>query len=110
VIIFDQLKAIIDNLGITDLAAMTITATKKTVAPPRGMSERQAAAYWGVSPGTFRKMTRLGLTPPPMDLPGIDRRIYDRLALDRAIEARGGASQSTEELKAPLERAEKVVL
>jgi hypothetical protein len=29
-----------------------------------------------------------------MDLPGIDRRIYDRLALDRAIECRGGAPAS----------------
>ena len=67
----------------------------KAVAPPRGMSERQAAAYWGVSPGTFRKMTRLGLAPPPMDLPGIDRRIYDRLALDRAIESRGGAAPAS---------------
>jgi hypothetical protein len=55
-------------------------------------------------------MTRLGLTPPPIDLPGIDRRIYDRLALDRAIEARGGAPQSTEDHGLPLEPAEKVVL
>jgi hypothetical protein len=32
VFIFDQLKAIIDNLATTDSAAMTNTATKKTVA------------------------------------------------------------------------------
>jgi hypothetical protein len=72
--------------------AMSRSKTLNTVAPPRGMSERQAAAYWGVSPGTFRKMRRLGLAPPPMDLPGIDRRIYDRLALDRAIESCGGVA------------------
>jgi hypothetical protein len=89
---------------------MSNAATKKNVVPPRGMSERQAAAYLDVSPGTFRKMVRLGLIPPPLDLPGIDRRIHDRLALDRAIEARGGAPQSTEERASPLEPVEKVVL
>jgi hypothetical protein len=52
------------------------------------MSGRQAAAYWGVSPGTFKKMVGLGIAPPPMDLPGIDRRVYDRLAQDLAMNAR----------------------
>jgi hypothetical protein len=53
----------------------------------RGMSGRQAAAYWGVSPGTFRKMVGLGIAPAPMNLPGIDRVIYDRNEIDTAISA-----------------------
>ena len=54
---------------------------------PRGMSGRQAAAYWGVSPGTFKKMVGLGIAPAPMKLPGIDRVIYDRNQIDTAISA-----------------------
>jgi hypothetical protein len=53
--------------------------------PPRGLNIRQAAAYWGVSPGTFKKLARLGLAPAPLKLPGLDRNIYDRLALDAAM-------------------------
>jgi hypothetical protein len=63
-------------------------ATKHQIAP-RGMSERQAAALWGVSAGTHRKMVLLGLAPPPMNLPGIDRRIYDRKMQEGAIDALG---------------------
>jgi hypothetical protein len=61
----------------------------KTPIVPRGLSERQAATLWGVSAGTHRKMVGLGIAPPPLDLPGIDRRIYDRQAQERAIELRG---------------------
>jgi hypothetical protein len=56
--------------------------------PPRGLNIRQAAAYWGVSPGTFKKLVWLGILPPPLNLPGLDRNVYDRLALDAAMTAR----------------------
>ncbi|MGY4281229.1 hypothetical protein ACVWXO_000449 [Bradyrhizobium sp. LM2.7] len=63
--------------------------------PPRGLNIRQAAAYWGVSPGTFKKLVRLGFAPSPLEIPGLDRNIYDRLALDRAMDARGSRRYAT---------------
>jgi hypothetical protein len=54
---------------------------------PRGFSLTLAAAYWGVSPGAFKKLVRLGLAPAPLKLPGLDRQLFDRLELDRAIDA-----------------------
>ena len=57
---------------------------------PRGLNIRQASAYWGVSPNTFRKLVRLGLAPA-LKLPGLDRNVYDRLALDAAMSARAVA-------------------
>jgi hypothetical protein len=59
--------------------------------PPRGLNIRQAAAYWGVSSGTFRKLIRLGLVPEPLRLPGLDRNIYDPIALDAAMSALAAA-------------------
>jgi hypothetical protein len=53
---------------------------------PRGLNIRQASAYLGVSPGTFKKLVRLGLAPPPLKLPGCDRNIFDKVALDRAMD------------------------
>jgi hypothetical protein len=58
----------------------------------RGLNIRQAAAYWGVSPGTFKKLVRLGLAPQPLNLLGLDRNVYDRLALDAAMSARAVTS------------------
>jgi hypothetical protein len=79
---------------------MTTKEKTKPFSPPRGMSGRQAAAYWGVSPGTFTKMVRLGIAPAPMSLPGIDRVIYDRSEIDTAISAhraiQAGRSAGTE--------------
>ena len=54
---------------------------------PRGLNIRQAAAYWGVSPGTFKKLVRRGLAPAPLKLPGLDRNVFDRFELDRAMDA-----------------------
>jgi hypothetical protein len=54
---------------------------------PRGLNIRQAFAYWGVSPGTFKKLVRLGLAPGPLKLPGLDRNVFDRFELDRAMDA-----------------------
>jgi hypothetical protein len=60
--------------------------------PPRGLNIRQASAYWGVSPNTFKKLVRLGLAPAPLKLPGLDRNIYDRAALDAAMSSLAVAS------------------
>jgi hypothetical protein len=40
-----------------------------------------------VSPGTFKKLVRLGLAPAPLKLPGLDRNVFDRFELDRAMDA-----------------------
>jgi excisionase family DNA binding protein len=54
---------------------------------PRGLTMRQAAAYWGVSYNTFRKLIREGVAPAPIDL-GLGRFIFDRTAMDAALESR----------------------
>jgi hypothetical protein len=61
--------------------------SKNQTIPPRGLNIRQASAYWGVSAGTFKKMERLGLVPPPLNLPGLDRKIFDKQMLDQAMDA-----------------------
>jgi hypothetical protein len=61
------------------------------VSPPRGMNIREASRYWGASPNTFKKLVRLGLAQAPLKLPGLDRNVYDRLALDAAMSARAAA-------------------
>jgi predicted DNA-binding transcriptional regulator AlpA len=53
--------------------------------PPRGLSEPQAAAYVGVSPDTFRAEVKAGRLPQPVRLGR--RVVWDRLALDRAMDA-----------------------
>ena len=65
---------------------MTI-ARSKSIIEPRGLNIRQAATYWGVSPNTYKKLYREGLAPRPINLPGLDRKIFDRLELDRAMDA-----------------------
>jgi hypothetical protein len=42
------------------------------------------ANYMGVSPGKSRKL----IAPAPLKLPGIDRHVYDREALNAAMSAR----------------------
>jgi predicted DNA-binding transcriptional regulator AlpA len=58
---------------------------------PRGLNIRQASAYWGVSPGTFRKLVDQGIAPPPIRLGSKGKQIFDKLALDAAMEARSAA-------------------
>ena len=55
---------------------------------PRGLNVIAAARYWGVSPGTFRRLVRLGIAPRPLKFPDVDRNIYDREAIDAAMSAR----------------------
>jgi hypothetical protein len=70
---------------------MTLQMKRLDNIAPRGLSIYQAAAYWGVSPGTFKKLVRLGLAPAPMRLPGLDRNIFDKCELDRAMNAARGS-------------------
>jgi hypothetical protein len=42
----------------------------------------------GVSYGTFRKLIKEGVAPPPIDM-GLGRFIFDREAMDAAMETRG---------------------
>ena len=55
---------------------------------PRGLTVVQAARYMGVSAGTFRKLVRLGIMPPPLNIPEIERNVFDRVQIDASIEAR----------------------
>jgi hypothetical protein len=63
------------------------TAHSKTDIEPRGLNIRQAAAYWGVSPNTYKRLYREGLAPGPLAMRGVDRIIFDRQELDRAMDA-----------------------
>ena len=54
---------------------------------PRGLNVIAAAKYMGVSPGTFRKLVRLGIVPAPLNLPQVNRNIFDRHAIDQAMTA-----------------------
>ena len=49
----------------------------------RGLSKLKAAAYVGVSPTAFDTMVGDGRRPKPIAIGG--RRVWDRLALDRAF-------------------------
>lgn len=55
---------------------------------PRGLNIQQASAYWGVSPGTFKKLVREGIAPEPIRLGEKGKQIYDRVAMDRVMDAR----------------------
>jgi hypothetical protein len=58
------------------------------VPAPRGMNVIAAAKYVGISPGTFRKLVRVGIMPPPLNIPEIERNIFDRVQIDDAMSAR----------------------
>jgi hypothetical protein len=66
---------------------MTSTARLQAPIPPRGLNVRQASAYWGVSPGTFKTLVKRGQAPAPTKIPGLDRNIWDRHVLDHAMDA-----------------------
>jgi hypothetical protein len=56
----------------------------------RGMKTRDAAKYLGVSVNTLKKLIWIGVVPAPVRLPGLDRNIHDRFALDAVMSARAG--------------------
>lgn len=82
---------------------MTTTATRdagrerlaRIGLPPRGLDRLEAAAYIGVSPGTFDRLVEDGRMPRPKHLQR--RHVWDRAALDRAFAAlpddRGAAGE-----------------
>jgi hypothetical protein len=55
---------------------------------PRCLTFRQAAAYYGVSYNTFKKLIRLGVAPQPIDMPELGRLLFDREQLDVAMDSR----------------------
>lgn len=56
---------------------------------PRGLSRKEAAAYCGLPPATFDARVADETLPGPM-FPQARRRIWDRLALDRAMNLLSG--------------------
>lgn len=54
----------------------------------RGYDRREAASYVGVSPPTFDKLVSQGSMPRPISIG--KRRIWDRVALDRALDLLSG--------------------
>ncbi len=61
---------------------------RDTTLVPRGLTKRQAAAYVGVSPTTFKKLVAAGVFGPPMVL--ASRRRWDRLVLDQSFDRMSG--------------------
>ena len=51
---------------------------------PRGMSVDEAAAYVGMSTNRFKRLVQEGRYPGPM--PGTSGRVWDRKAIDAAID------------------------
>ncbi len=68
---------------------------------PRGLSCEQAAAYAGVSANTFRTEVKRGLWPKPQERG--HRRIWDRLAIDRAWDRRHETEGDTDPLMEALD-------
>ncbi len=68
---------------------------------PRGLSLAEAAAYVGLSPRLFRREVNSGTLPPPLPFAG-RRRVWDRGALDRALELRSNAAGGDPVLQAIL--------
>jgi hypothetical protein len=65
-----------------------IMGNPSPVPAPRGMNAIAAAKYVGISPGTFRKLVRVGIMPPPLNIPEIERNVFDRVQIDDAMSAR----------------------
>lgn len=66
--------------------------------PPRGLSREEAAAYIGVGTTKFDALVADGRMPAPKRIDG--RRVWDRLALDKAFAAlpdEGGGERAGEE-------------
>jgi hypothetical protein len=53
------------------------------------MNLKQACAYWGVSPITFKSLIKAGIAPPPIRLAAKGKQIFDRVAIDAAMDAAG---------------------
>lgn len=64
---------------------VTLSALASTGLPPRGLSLEQSAAYLGVSVNLFERLVADGQMPAAKRLGG--RKLWDRIALDRAFAA-----------------------
>ena len=69
---------------------------------PRGLTRREAAAYFRLSPSAFRNAVRDGVLPGPT-LPG---KRYDRILLDRVMNNLSGITEHVEPLS-PLDNWKK---
>lgn len=64
----------------------------EVVVAPRGLPRKAAAEYCGLAPSTFDARVDEGLLPGPM-FPRSRCRVWDRLALDRAMNALSGIAE-----------------
>jgi hypothetical protein len=67
---------------VTERAALPMGMT------PRLLSREEAAAYVGLSPNSFDIEVRAGTFAGPVRLKRVDRRLWDRKALDLALDAK----------------------
>ena len=71
----------------------------------RCLNRKEAASYFGISPTSFDKLVQTGQVPRPIELLG--RKVWDRNALDHALDARSGiAAQVSVETELNRELAE----
>ncbi len=63
---------------------------------PRLLRPNFAAAYVGVTPGTFATLVKNGIYPEPMRESGYQFVCWDRLALDKIIDAKSGMANKDE--------------
>jgi predicted DNA-binding transcriptional regulator AlpA len=71
---------------------------------PRLLSREQAAAYVGLSPAQFDQEVKAGTFPERFPLASTRRALWDRAALDRAMDARMTGSVEQEGFDARRDR------
>ena len=69
-------------------------------AEARGWGLAEAAAYLGLSPARFERHVAEGLLPRPLPLGGRGR-VWDRMAIDRALDRMSGFGIDTEDTTKP---------
>lgn len=62
---------------------------------PRGLSLEEAAAYVDLAPATFQAEVAAGTFPRPIRLGASRRQVWDRAALDRALDRASGLAPET---------------
>lgn len=77
-------RPIIRGRIVTPKGASVVDLFRAGLAP-RGLSREQAAAYVGISVGTFDAMTQDGRMPRPKQINA--RKVWDRHQLDRSFAA-----------------------
>jgi hypothetical protein len=58
-----------------------------TTIEPRGMTLNEVCAYWRVTPNTYRKLIERGIAPKGIRLSPTGKMIFDRKAVDAAMDA-----------------------